>query len=95
MWLDRGMFGTWCLAVVAVHTASAQAVEAHGIAGNRDFPGTLTFDDPAVADELDLGCSALQHPAEDGVLVTDQTARGRNAGPSSRKERRWPRKIVS
>lgn len=25
---------------------------AHGIAGNRLFPGTLTFDDPAVADEL-------------------------------------------
>ena len=24
----------------------------HNIAGNRYFPGTLTFDDPAVADEL-------------------------------------------
>jgi hypothetical protein len=29
-----------------VHSAHA-----HGIAGNRFFPGTLTFDDPAVADE--------------------------------------------
>jgi hypothetical protein len=27
------------------------AAHAHGIAGNRYFPGTLTFDDPAVADE--------------------------------------------
>ncbi len=34
-----------CLAVPA---------EAHGIAGNRYFPGTLTFDDPAVADEAVL-----------------------------------------
>ena len=28
--------------------------EAHAIAGNRLFPGTLTFDNPAVTDELDL-----------------------------------------
>src|ERR1700731_1533508 len=29
----------------------SQAAHAHGIAGNRFFPGTLTIDDPAVADE--------------------------------------------
>jgi hypothetical protein len=32
----------------------AATAEAHGIAGNRYFPGTLTFDDPAVADEAVL-----------------------------------------
>jgi hypothetical protein len=32
-----------------VHSALA-----HDIAGNRFFPGTLTFDDPAVADEAIL-----------------------------------------
>jgi hypothetical protein len=31
-------------------TAAVPSAEAHGIAGNRHFPGTLTFDDPAVAD---------------------------------------------
>lgn len=44
---------------------------AHGIAGNRYFPGTLTIDDPAVADELVFGSFALKHPAEDRGLVTD------------------------
>jgi hypothetical protein len=29
----------------------AESAEAHGIAGNRYFDGTMTFDDPAVADE--------------------------------------------
>ena len=36
---------------IVLHAAS---VEAHAIAGNRLFPGTLTFDDPAVLDEMDL-----------------------------------------
>jgi hypothetical protein len=31
--------------------ASGVSAHAHGIAGNRYFAGTLTFDDPAVADE--------------------------------------------
>jgi hypothetical protein len=35
---------------LAVSPLSRRA-DAHGIAGNRYFPGTLTFDDPAVADE--------------------------------------------
>ena len=34
-------------------TASSPAYS-HGIAGNRYFDGTLTFDDPAVADEAIL-----------------------------------------
>jgi hypothetical protein len=40
---------------------------AHGIAGNRYFAGTLTFDDPAVADEAILpGFATLKHPAQGG-----------------------------
>src|ERR1700676_5038529 len=31
-----------------------QPAQAHGIAGNRYFDGTMTFDDPAVADEAIL-----------------------------------------
>jgi hypothetical protein len=43
------------------------AAHAHGIAGNRYFPGTLTFDDPAVADEAIVPLySGLKHPAAVG-----------------------------
>lgn len=31
-----------------------QSAEAHGVAGNRYFDGTLTFDDQAVADKAIL-----------------------------------------
>jgi hypothetical protein len=45
---------------------------AHGIAGNRYFPGTLTFDDPAVADELFLPLyTHLKHPTGEGGEATD------------------------
>jgi hypothetical protein len=48
------------------------AVHAHGIAGNRLFPGTLSFDDPAVADEFALTPFASpKHPAMDGNEVKD------------------------
>ena len=44
----------------ATHTA-----DAHGIAGNRYFDGTLSFDDPAVADEAILPYYAqLDFPAQ-------------------------------
>jgi len=52
----------------------AHSAHAHGIAGNRYFPGTLTFDDPAVADELLFDYATRQHPAEDGGLVRDNAA---------------------
>jgi hypothetical protein len=45
---------------------------AHGIAGNRFFPGTLTFDDPAVADEAIVPLySTFKRPAVvgDGDVV--------------------------
>jgi hypothetical protein len=45
--------------------------EAHGISGNRLFPGTSAFDDPAVTDELTIEATTLKHPAEDGNPVTD------------------------
>src|ERR1700730_8193851 len=52
----------------AVHSAHA-----HGIAGNRFFPGTLTFDDPAVADELILpALSSFKHPGESGDVVDNR-----------------------
>jgi hypothetical protein len=50
---------------------ASQTAQAHGIAGNRFFPGTLTFDDPAVADEAVLpNFSSLDHPSGGGN-VTD------------------------
>lgn len=58
-------------AALALLAASCQAADAHGIAGNRFFAGTLTFDDPAVADEAILpAISYLNHPA-DGANVVD------------------------
>src|SRR6516164_8708447 len=48
----------------------AHSAHAHGIAGNRFFPGTLSFDDPAVADESILPLfSSSKHPDEGGDVV--------------------------
>ena len=48
----------------------AHSAGAHGIAGNRYFDGTLTFDDPAVADEAILPFyTNLAFPAEGGNVV--------------------------
>jgi hypothetical protein len=56
--------------------ALSHAAQAHGIVGNRVFPGTLAFDDPAVMDELILpAVSSLKHPGE-GVDVTDNRIGG-------------------
>jgi hypothetical protein len=52
---------------------SACSVHAHGIAGNRFFVGTLTFDDPAVADEAILPAgSTLRRPADGGDVREDR-----------------------
>src|SRR6476659_4442626 len=55
-------------AVVALALfSSAHSADAHGIAGNRFFVGTLTFDDPSVADEAIVpNFSTLNHPVEGG-----------------------------
>ncbi len=60
----------FCIAAVVVLTCSVAA--AHGIAGNRLFPGTLSFDDPAVSDELAVTPSWVNKRAADGSAVTDQ-----------------------
>jgi hypothetical protein len=54
-------------AVGVILLASAHSAAAHGIAGNRFFVGTLTFDDPSVADEAILpNFSTLNSPVEGG-----------------------------
>ncbi|HLX17676.1 MAG TPA: hypothetical protein VKS24_21005 [Bradyrhizobium sp.] len=59
------------LTVILAALVSPQTAGAHGIAGNRFFPGTLTFDDPAVADEAIFpNFSHLDHPGGGGN-VTD------------------------
>jgi hypothetical protein len=62
------------LAVIAIALLPwAHSADAHGIAGNRFFVGTLTFDDPAVADEAVLPAySSLDHPAEGGNVVDNR-----------------------
>jgi hypothetical protein len=51
-------------------------VYTHGIAGNRFFAGTLTFDDPAVADEAILpDFSYLDYPTQ-GSNVSENRIRG-------------------
>jgi hypothetical protein len=63
------MFAKWLAAAMTV-LAGVPCAEAHGIAGNRYFPGTLTFDDPAVADELILpNFSSLAHANGNGNVV--------------------------
>jgi hypothetical protein len=53
--------------------AGIHAVHAHGIAGNRFFPGTLTFDDPAVADEAIVpNFASSQHPGDGGEVVDNR-----------------------
>jgi hypothetical protein len=53
--------------------AGIHAVHAHGIAGNRFFPGTLTFDDPAVADEAIVpNFATSQHPGDGGEVVDNR-----------------------
>lgn len=50
--------------IAAALLLSVESAHAHVIAGNRFFPGTLTFDDPAVADELLVSPFSLKHLAD-------------------------------
>ncbi len=64
----------WLLAAAMVTVT--HGAQAHGIVGNRVFPGTLAFDDPAVMDELVFpAVSSLKHPGE-GADVTDDRISG-------------------
>jgi hypothetical protein len=58
-------------ALVLVPLLWMQSVHAHGIAGNRYFDGTLTFDDPAVADEAILPFFANSSFPSQGSNVTE------------------------
>src|SRR5262249_40369953 len=55
-------------------SALGTPAHAHGIAGNRLFPGTLAFDDPAVMDEFALTGLSLKHPADGAPAVVDAAA---------------------
>lgn len=57
---------------------SVQNAHAHGIAGNRLFPGTITFDDPAVADELQIWTVNSRQNFDTGpsFVVLDQALYG-------------------
>lgn len=64
------MFSAW-LVILTMMLDFAHSANAHGIAGNRFFPGTLTFDDPAVADEAIVPNFAwFKHP-DGGADVVD------------------------
>ena len=74
---DDGYIRGWArLLFAAVMVAIPHAAQTHGIVGNRVFPGTLAFDDPAVMDELIFpAVSSLKHPGE-GADVTDKRIGG-------------------
>ena len=69
-------FARWLVGlflVIATMPAAPRFADAHGIAGNRFFPGTLSFDDPAVADESRLPLfSSSKHPDEGGDVVDNR-----------------------
>jgi len=72
--LLRGVCAT---ALAAACLCAPGGAYAHGIAGNRLFPGTLTFDDPAVADELTGPVLSRQrHPVAGGPVVMDTSVGG-------------------
>src|SRR5215467_208223 len=52
------------LFIIVVGLAISECAQAHGIAGNRFFPGTMAFDDPAVADEFLVESLSLSHPPD-------------------------------
>src|SRR5216684_7361351 len=61
------------LIIVMAILGFTHSAHAHGIAGNRFFPGTLTFDDPAVADEAIVPTfSSSKHPGEGGDVVDNR-----------------------
>jgi hypothetical protein len=57
--------------IAAAALAGAKHAHGHGIVGNRFFPGTMAFDDPAVSDELAVSPSNLKNPASGGNSVVD------------------------
>jgi hypothetical protein len=61
------------LLIVLGMLAGVHSAYAHGIAGNRFFPGTLSFDDPAVADEAILpNFASFKSPVDGGNVVDNR-----------------------
>lgn len=58
-------------ALLLVSLVWAETAHAHGIAGNRYFDGTMTFDDPAVADEAVLPLLTFQQFPTQGSPVSE------------------------
>jgi hypothetical protein len=58
-------------ALVFVALLWTQPAQAHGIAGNRYFDGTMTFDDPAVADEAIVPLYTDQQYPTQGSTVSE------------------------
>ena len=58
------------LLIMVAMLGSFHSAYAHGIAGNRFFPGTLSFDDPAVADEAIVpNFAGFKRPVDGGNVV--------------------------
>src|SRR5262249_33409134 len=74
--LTTTRFARWLVGpflIAAAISAAPRCADAHGIAGNRFFPGTLAFDDPAVADESRLPLfTSSKHPDEGGDVVDNR-----------------------
>jgi hypothetical protein len=67
----------WNVVVALAFLTGSSSAYSHGIAGNRYFDGTLTFDDPAAADEAILpNYSNLDHPAQGSTVAENPHRRG-------------------
>ena len=72
--MRKGTLSLLTLTVALASIAAADAAFAHGFAGKRFFPATLTTDDPFVADELSLPTiSTIKTPAGDDGPATRET----------------------
>ena len=65
--LIRWSVSICCLTTLAI--AQPTPTAAHGIVGNRVFPGTLAFEDPAVMDEFVLTGTGLKHSDDEGNVL--------------------------
>jgi hypothetical protein len=81
-----------CLVLLAA-LAWTQEAEGHGIAGNRYFDGTMTFDDPSVADEAILPFwTNQQYPAQGrhGIRTYSDAIFGRRPSNDLRRQAGLP-----
>lgn len=61
------------LAVLVLFGSLSVCVYAHGFAGKRFFPATLTIDDPFVANEADLLIKHIKAPGDGGDQINTTT----------------------